>query len=652
LVEELDQSKFPECATQPGSGNPPFFDQPTGDPTIIPSSKKVASADDGSLITLLVAYTQAAETAAGGASSMASLIATAESETNTGLSVSGVTFSVDVVHTTKVSYTEPATFSEALNAITNTDDGEMDSIHGLRDTHEADLVVLLVDIAGSCGLGWLPETVSPFNSHLGFTVTKHSCATGNYTFAHEIGHNMGLLHDMYVDPQLTPYSYGHGFVNTTAQIRSIMAYNDECADSGFFCSRVNHWSALDRLYNETTVLGDEFATNNLALNNSAYAVANYRPILLIPDLQPIQPSGWDSGIVISNVTGTTTSAGVIYHDEPIYVDYNCANLGTGNAGQFRYGLYIDDVLETFIEPASLNAGFYSYKSDYAMGALPAGTYTFKVVCDYNGDISEFNENNNIFSRSFTITSRQQQVLDLQPIQPNGWDSGIVISDVTDTTTTAGVIYDDEPVYVDFNCYNSGPGNAGQFRYGLYIDDILIVYAEPPSLSAGFYSYVADYSTGTLPAGTYTFKVGCDYNDVIVESDENNNEFSRSFTILARSAACNTNMVADVVEDSTAVHEACESLILGPNFTAAKDSTVSASSGLEVELLPSFIVEQGATMEVNVCGQSLCENSALPMPYGCHTCVNAICDDDSSCCTSEFNATCLGKVATICGLVCE
>lgn len=276
LIEELDQSKFPECANPSGPGESSNLEKPTNSSAIAPSSDAVTSEDDGTLVKVLVAYTQAAETAAGGGSSIASLIATAESETNAGYSTSGVNFLINVVNTTKVTYNEATGYSEALNAITNTSDGLMDSVHGLRDTYSADLVVLIIDNSDYCGIAWKPITVSSSNASLGFSVVGWNCATGYYSFAHEMGHNMGTGHDTYVDSSTLPYAYGHGFVNTSAQVRSIMAYNNLCADSELYCTRVNHWSATDRLYNGSTIIGDAFATNNVALNNSAYSISNYR----------------------------------------------------------------------------------------------------------------------------------------------------------------------------------------------------------------------------------------------------------------------------------------------------------------------------------------------------------------------------------------
>jgi len=116
--------------------------------------------------------------------------------------------------------------------------------------------------------------------------------------------------------------------------------------------------------------------------------------------------------------------------------------------------------------------------------------------------------------------------------------------------------------------------------------------------------------------------------------------------------CNLNTVSGVTEDSNAVHEACDTLVVGPSFIAQDGASVSLSGGREIRLVPDFSVEQGATLDANVCGQSLCETSTSPMPRGCHSCVDKICAVDSFCCDSAFDRLCLLSLDTACNLVCE
>lgn len=116
-------------------------------------------------------------------------------------------------------------------------------------------------------------------------------ATGYYSFAHEMGHNMGARHDWFVDDASLFYTYNHGYVNSIDRWRTIMAYIDECSSQGFGCTRVQYWS------NPGVLLGGDpmgvpagtsatctagvlnpvcDADNHLILDSSALTVANFR----------------------------------------------------------------------------------------------------------------------------------------------------------------------------------------------------------------------------------------------------------------------------------------------------------------------------------------------------------------------------------------
>ena len=144
-----------------------------------------------------------------------------------------------------------------------------------------------------------------------------------------------------------------------------------------------------------------------------------------PDLTPSLRSGWDNKIVISNTTGTTTSSSTIYDDETIYVDYSCANQGEGDATEFYYGLYIDGSRRKSAYVSSLQSNYNSAVIDSDISALSSGNHTFEVRCDCDDDVSEPNESNNNYSRSFYITNA-----------PDTTDPSISITSPTSSSTYA------------------------------------------------------------------------------------------------------------------------------------------------------------------------------------------------------------------------
>jgi hypothetical protein len=117
-------------------------------------------------------------------------------------------------------------------------------------------------------------------------------------------------------------------------------------------------------------------------------------------------------------------------------------------------------------------------------------------------------------------------------------------------------------------------------------------------------------------------------------------------------SCNVHTLTGVTDNSTVFHEACEILVVGPEYLAQDGASVFLSGGWEIWFIPGFTVENGASLSAEVCGQSLCKTSPSPMPFGCHSCVVQICDIDPACCDTAFDQDCVDEVNTVCGLVCE
>jgi hypothetical protein len=182
----------------------------------------IAATDDGSRFDVLVVYTPAARAAAGGTTAMGALINLAVAETNTAYSRSAVIPRLRLVHQEEVSYTESGDFSTDLNRLTNPSDGFIDNVHALRNAHGADLVSLIIEGVSLCGLAWLMLTESNSFQASAFSVVARICATGNFSFGHELGHNMGLQHDRADAPADGVFSFSHGYVDTPHGFRDIM----------------------------------------------------------------------------------------------------------------------------------------------------------------------------------------------------------------------------------------------------------------------------------------------------------------------------------------------------------------------------------------------------------------------------------------------
>jgi hypothetical protein len=270
-LRQIDATKYAPCGTTGehavAAPVPPAVPAKVAEP-------KTAK-DAGDTMDVMVVYTPAARAAAGGTAAMQALINLAVDESNFAYQFSQITPRLRLVYQQEVPYTETGSMNVDLDRLTGTGDGFVDQVHALRDTYGADMVSMFIENTNLCGLAWLMTALSPGFADSAFSVVTWDCATGNYSFAHELGHNMGCAHDRAnaVGGGLYPYSYGWRFVTAgNVTNRTIMAYAPG--------ERIQRFSNPDVLYNGVaTGVPTNLPTaahNALTINNSAFTVANWR----------------------------------------------------------------------------------------------------------------------------------------------------------------------------------------------------------------------------------------------------------------------------------------------------------------------------------------------------------------------------------------
>ena len=271
VIRQIDRSALPPEAP------------PIGVDTAGLAADALPMADDGSLIDVLVVYTPSARVAQGGTSAIEALIDLGVSETNQSYANSGAVQRIRLVRKEEIAYTESGNMNADVNRLRDVGDGFMDGVHAVRDAYGADLVHLIENSNDSCGIAFHMSEVSGAFATSAFGVTHYDCVSPNYSFAHEMGHNMGLRHDIYVDPATTPYPYSHGYVNQAAfppgpvehRWRDIMAYENQCIVAGFSCPRVLYFSNPLNTYTDDP-MGNATADAVTSLNNTRVTVANFR----------------------------------------------------------------------------------------------------------------------------------------------------------------------------------------------------------------------------------------------------------------------------------------------------------------------------------------------------------------------------------------
>ena len=273
-----------------------------------------SSAEDGSFVDVVVLYTPAVRDQVGGIVAAHSLVDMMVAETNQAYRDSGVNLQVFLTRTVEVDYVEAGASIIDLSRLAIPDDGYMDEAHDLREKTGADLIHLIATSRDVCGIAYLMTNPSPLFQRLGVGLTSYEC--GGSTFAHELGHNMGLRHDRYIDAGNTPAPYSHGYVNqrtfeegapTSSRWRTIMAYPHQCRDSGFSCEQLLRFSNPDLLYegDPMGVVGESgsFAIDGPAdarrtLNETRDLVSSFREAgsdLIIAMTPPLTGRAWSAG---------------------------------------------------------------------------------------------------------------------------------------------------------------------------------------------------------------------------------------------------------------------------------------------------------------------------------------------------------------------
>jgi len=255
---------------------------------------------DPAQIDILIVYTPAAAAWAASSGGINNVIAGAMAQTSAVMGNQRNGDSFNLVHSQQITYTEASGGNDMgtdLNRLTNPNDGFMDEVHQIRKQYNADIVVLLTQANDYGGLGWVLNNVNGSYTHA-FNIVRVQQASWTNTSIHEIGHNMGMLHEVEnnsISPPLFPYAYGWYWTgNNSTVYGSVMSYTG--AEAPFF-------SNPNELYYGAAT-GTPTANNAQVFRNIKHVVAFYSDrINNLPDAP--------TNIVVSTPTATTggTTAG-------------------------------------------------------------------------------------------------------------------------------------------------------------------------------------------------------------------------------------------------------------------------------------------------------------------------------------------------------
>ena len=247
--------------------------------------------------------------------------------------------------------------SDYLAAVRSKIDGIVDSLHTSRDANSADLVAVISNMSSACGIAYLPASADPAELDA-YSLTDYSCAVGNLSFPHELGHNMCAHHDP-VNAGANPCQPdGFGHFGVAEDLRTVMSYGN-VANGCDGCTRIPYFSNPDVDYTgwTTGVLGSR--DNSRVLETTDLDVSNYRAPITSPAVAGVDGASCifntiEDAISMAPAGSTIYIAPGTYPAVTANLDYNISkNLdlvkGTADCAPTVGGLSTDVVLQ-------LNAG--------------------------------------------------------------------------------------------------------------------------------------------------------------------------------------------------------------------------------------------------------------------------------------------------------
>lgn len=227
-------------------------------------------------IDIMFVYTPAALNVAGSVAAMELRCGQAIAKANLAYHNSEIQTRVRVVHVAPVDYAEyvpedpnePNPWGVNLSRLCDPNDGYMDEVHPWRDQYGADAITLV--LTGGGGKGYLMTKLTVGFERYALNLVSPGSLNG-YTFAHELGHNLGCHHDHNEMDSggLYGYTLGHHFTDNNEILRrTVMAYSPG--------SQVPYFSNPDVLYDGVptgVIPGDpNDADNATGINTSARIV--------------------------------------------------------------------------------------------------------------------------------------------------------------------------------------------------------------------------------------------------------------------------------------------------------------------------------------------------------------------------------------------
>jgi subtilisin family serine protease len=246
---------------------------------------------------------------------------------------------------------------------------------------------------------------------------------------------------------------------------------------------------------------------------------------------------WKGYCAGTGFSGTTTSPR--YQDDMFAEMYRSVNLAGATSATLSFWYNIPsieggvDICAVFVDSdlawsrSSGTVGWQQANVDLTPYVGAARTISFAFASDF----SVVGEGWYLDDIVLTANGIAQQP-NLTPYRPTGWSDKIVVSRVTGTSTDTTDLQPNDNLYVDWAVINSGAATVNSaFRTELYVDGVFRIFvSSAPPTAPNSYRFVEDYSIGMLAAGTHTLTIRTDTTGAVSESNETDNEYTKTITI--------------------------------------------------------------------------------------------------------------------------
>ncbi|MBN1924346.1 MAG: T9SS type A sorting domain-containing protein [Prolixibacteraceae bacterium] len=304
----------------------------------------------------------------------------------------------------------------------------------------------------------------------------------------------------------------------------------------------------------------------------------------LPNIDAFTPPEWDAPLIISNSVDAGTSMDEVLQSDNLFIGFGCSNPDELPVGPFNVSVVLNDteVLATRSLPELLPDRFH-YWPNIEIGSLDPGEYTLSLKVDADNDVPETDEEDNLYSFSFTVNYDVALMANLTPNVIPGTDAPLILSNAEEAASSITEFLTTDVVYISFSLQNNSNNPAGQFVASILKNNSdTLATQHIVGLEAGTSIDWKDINIGMLGPGEYTLSLLIDPDNRVMEQDETDNNYSISFSV-SEPLATSVLLVKDVK--------------IWPN---------PATNGIRIE----FVNDTSCEIElINLCGEKLLHRSA-------------------------------------------